>query len=126
MVLCIIDVSIGCCPGKKKSSGVRSVPSKAAADGVTSMAPIVSDNGDGGHEVISVHSSASALSRLSVSTQEGTANLSSSSTAVGARATIASAGLKNTSAEPKRLLVTYDNNDPEFDEDSDPDGDLEF
>ena len=31
-----------------------------------------------------------------------------------------------TNSNPKKLVVTYDNNDPEFDEDSDPDGDLDF
>lgn len=97
----------------KKTSGVRQVPSRAAAD--TGVKKIEVEDSSGA-------SSINELKRLAIegeSEQSQTAaNKQNNSTA--------SKSKKTGTDEPKRLLVTYDNNDPEFDEDSDPDGDLEF
>jgi hypothetical protein len=111
--------------GKKKSSGVRTVPSRVAADTVGHKVDLVVDTDK------TRSSSINALSRLSVQVDKTaitTANSisvnrsGSSSNAKG----VGSSSSNRVGTEPKRLLITYDNNDPEFDEDSDPDGDLEF
>ena len=99
--------------GMKKTSGVRQVPSRAAAHTGIQKIEV---------EERSSASSINELKRLAIEGESG----ERPHNAVNKQNSAPSASKKAGADEPKRLLVTYDNNDPEFDEDSDPDGDLEF
>ena len=99
--------------GKKKSSGVRQVPTRATVESGSTKQDLKPEHSN-------EYSSVNALSTLAI--QEPKLSEISANDSKGADSNKGIGG----SLEKKRLLVTYDNNDPEFDEDSDPDGDLDF
>lgn len=108
---------------KKKSSSLRSVPSRSSTD------PGRNELGIGPEPTVVAASD--MLFRLA--TEESmllASGVGQESSVVSPTSDkVESDGKKRVitnEVSTKKLIVTFENNDPEFDEDSDPDGDLDF